>query len=359
MNDQTPERFGKVRALLAAAVDEGVFPGAAFAVASHGAMSVIDAVGRFTYDPASPLVEPDTVYDLASLTKVLATTAMAMLLFQRGKLELDMPVGDALPGFVIGGAPGRRRVTLRMLLAHAGGLPGYRRFFESCTSAEAVLRAALQVPLEGVPGERAEYSDPGFIVLGKALEVIAGERLDSFCRREIFSLLGMTATRFGRQTVPVPPTEEDEVYRMRTIAGEVHDENCSAMGGTCGHAGLFAPAGDVLLFAGAMLDASRGSPSLFTQEVTGLFTRRAELPLGSSRALGWDTPSGSPSSAGSRFSKLSFGHLGFTGTSLWIDPEHDLAAVLLTNRTFPTRTNKKIQELRPRFHDAAAAALSV
>ncbi len=359
MDDRRTERFEEVRALLAGAMADGVFPGAAFAVAHRGVCAADSAVGRFTYDLASPLVQQDTVYDLASLTKVLATTAMAMLLWQRGRIELDMPVGDLLPGFVIGGAPGRRLVTLRLLLAHASGLPGYVRFYESCRSADAVLRAALQLPLAAAPGERAEYSDPGFLVLGKALEVLAGERLDSFCGREIFGPLGMAGTSFGPRRTPVPPTEDDRVYRMRIVEGEVHDENCWAMGGVCGHAGLFAPAGDVLRFAEAMLAALRGSPSLFTVEAVRFFTRRAELPPGSSRALGWDTPSGSPSSAGSRFSRLSFGHLGYTGTSLWIDPEHDLAAVLLTNRTFPTRENKKIQELRPRFHDEVARAVSI
>ena len=359
MDDERTERFEEVRALLAGAVADGVFPGAAFAVALRGAYMASGAVGRFTYDPASPPVEPDTAYDLASLTKVLAPTVMAMLLWGRGRLELDMPVGDLLPGFVIGGAPGRRLVTLRLLLAHASGLPGYARFFETCGSADAVLRAALTLPLQAAPGERAEYSDPGFILLGKALEVLAGERLDSFCGREIFKPLGMADTSFGPRRTPVPPTEDDCVYRMRVVEGEVHDENCWAMGGVCGHAGLFAPAGDVLRFAEAMLAALRGAPSLFTAEAVRLFTRRAELPPGSPRALGWDMPSGSHSSAGSRFSRLSFGHLGYTGTSLWIDPEHDFAAALLTNRTFPTRENRKIQELRPRFHDAVARAVSI
>ncbi len=348
-------RFKDAATLLREAVEDGAFPGAAFGVLERGRVGALGGVGRFTYDPESPPVRAETRFDLASVSKILATTPMAMLLFQRGQLDLDALLADLLPGFVVGApdARERRRVTVRMLLAHSSGLPAHVPFYESCRGAGEIVRAALQVPLAYAPGAEARYSDPGFILLGKALEVLAGEPLDCYCEREIWRPLGMERTRFGvhaRERASVPPTEEDDVFRKRRVQGEVHDENCWAMGGVCGHAGLFAPVEDLLRFADAMLAPLRGESGLFQAETVRLFTRRAELPPGSSRALGWDTPS-VPSSSGSKMSAHSFGHLGFTGTSLWIDPVNDIAVGLLTNRTFPTRENWKIREVRPRFHD--------
>ncbi len=335
-----------VSTLLRHAAAGGVFPGAAFGIAQGGAVLALGSVGRFTHDPLSPPVTPSTAYDLASVTKVAATACMAMLLFERGLLNLDWPLKRLLPGFAGGEA-----VTVRLLLAHASGLPAYAPFFERCRGREEVLRAALALPLAYTPGAETRYSDPGFILLGAALEALAGQPLDRFCEREIFGPLGMTATRFrppAAERGSVPPTEESAAQ------GVVHDENCRAMGGVCGHAGLFAPVADLLRCAEAMLAPlhGRGSP-LVSRGTVELFTRRAGLPAGSSRALGWDTPSGELSSAGSRMSGKSFGHLGYTGTSLWVDPQGDISIVLLTNRTFPTRHNEAIRQLRPRFHDEA------
>lgn len=356
-----PEILPEVTALLRQAVGEQVFPGAAFGVLLKGKIVALDAVGRFTYDAASPPVTAATTYDLASVTKVVATTGAAMLLWQGGRLELDAPLADLLPGFVVGQAdPRRRLVTLRMLLAHSSGLPAYHPLFKTCRSPAELLRSVLQLPLETDPGTRAAYSDPGFILLGKALEVLAGETLDRFCEREVFAPLGMRQTRFRPFPFPaIPPTEEDRDFRHRTVQGEVHDENCSVLGGVAGHAGLFAPAADLLRFAEATLAPLHGRAGvapLFRAETIKLFTTPSGLPHGSSRALGWDTPS-QPSSSGTSFSPTSYGHLGYTGTSLWIDPEADLAVVLLTNRTFPTRENWKLQDWRPRFHDQVRRSL--
>ncbi len=356
------EPFAEAAAVLEAAVEDGAFPGAAFGVLDRGRVAALGGVGRFTFVPESAPVSAETRFDLASLTKVAATAAMAMLLWQRGQMDLDALLGDLLPGFIIGSADARerRRVTLRMLLAHSSGMPAHVPFYETCRGPE-VLRAAMRAPLAYAPGAEARYSDPGFMLLGKALEVLAGERIDRFCRREIFAPLGMERTSFGaavEERGSIPPTEDDGVFRGRVVQGEVHDENCWAMGGVCGHAGLFAPAGDLLRFAKAMLAPLRGEQGLFLPEAVRLFTRRAEIVPGSSRALGWDTPS-APSSSGTHFNPASFGHLGYTGTSLWIDPERDRAVVLLTNRTFPTRENRKIQEVRPRFHDAAMHVLEI
>ncbi len=359
------ERFRPVEALLEGAIAEGAFPGAAWGVVRGGVVEATGCVGGYTYDPASPRVTPQTRYDLASVSKVMATTAMAMLLYQRGQLELDLPLGDLLAGFVIAGGlgTGRHRVTLRMLLAHASGLPGYAPLFMAHRDASGLLRACLHMPLTAAPGARAEYSDIGFILLGKALEVLAGEPLDRFCAREIFAPLGIQATGYNPRAesrAAIPPTERDELFRGCIVQGVVHDENCWVLGGCAGHAGLFAPVADVLRFAEAMLAPLRaGVPQslLFQSDTVGLFTTRAGLPPGSSRALGWDTPSGTPSSSGQYFHDRSFGHLGYTGTSLWIDPDRDLGVALLTNRTWPTRENKRIQAVRPAFHDLLLAHL--
>lgn len=350
------------RQVLAGAVADGAFPGATLGLLHPGNITVA-AAGRFTYEPQSCLVQPDTCYDVASLTKVLATTPMAMLLWQRGKLRLDMRLGDILPAFMNGppggeGAPSARHaVTLGMLLAHSSGLPGYEPLFERCHTPQSLLEAAAALPLVAEPGSIVAYSDPGFILLGRALEVLTGETLATFCMRELFAPLEMANTCFNPsplQRFAIPPTEVDDAFRRRTVQGEVHDENCSVLGGVAGHAGLFSSNSDVLRFAAAMLapvqGAARRSP--FTVEAVRLFTQKQLVPPGTTRTLGWDTPSGANSSAGVHVSASTFGHLGFTGTSLWIDPVQDIAIALLSNRTYPKRDNQKIRTVRPGVHDA-------
>jgi N-acetylmuramic acid 6-phosphate etherase len=342
------ERFAAAYSVLQSAIADHAFPGAAFGVLLDGKILALDGVGRFTYGPESPAVTPMTVFDLASVTKVMAAAAAAMLLYDRKRLDLDLLVGDLLPGFAIGAQlrsewhRERRRITLRHLLAHSSGLPAYARLFEANRTPYALLEACLSTPLEASPGTRAEYSDIGFILLGKALEVLAREPLDVFCAREIFAPLALTATRY--QPPPtwralIPPTVDDQTFRGRIIQGEVHDENCYVLGGVSGHAGLFSNALDVLRFASCVISSgaelSNQTPSqgaqLFTSATIQLFASRQNPPAESSRALGWDTPSGE-SSSGRHFGPRSIGHLGYTGTSLWIDLERRLAIALLTNR---------------------------
>jgi CubicO group peptidase (beta-lactamase class C family) len=260
----------------------------------------------------------------------------------------------------------RARVTLRHLLAHASGLPGYARLFETERTPEALLHACLSMPLQHPPGVHSEYSDLGFILLGKALETISGESIDTFCRREVFTICGMDNTCFlpdASLRPHIPPTEKDMTFRHRVIQGEVQDENCFVLGGVSGHAGLFGNALDVLRFAAALLDSADGAHknSLFQRETVSLFSARVALPPGSSRALGWDTPSASSysetSSSGTLFSAHSIGHLGYAGTSLWIDLDARIAITLLSNRTWPDRQNQAIRTLRPRFHDMICTAL--
>lgn len=359
-----PRRFAPARRVLEQAITDRAFPGASYGVLYQGHILALDALGRFTYDTHSPPVTPSTIYDLASLTKVLATTAAAMVLYERGVLILDSRLGDILPGFVVGmrRGSGREKLTLRMLLAHSSGLPAYARLFEQHPTSQGLLRAALHTPLEVRAGLRAEYSDIGFILLGKALEVLSGDYLPRFCENNLFEPLGLSSFRFCPPPSWKPiiaPTEEDRTFRRRILQGEVQDENCFVLGGAAGHAGLFGRAADILRFAQVMLCSriSHSDPNpIFRQETIRLFTTRQSHPEGTTRALGWDTP-GNPSSSGRYFGPHTFGHLGYSGTSLWIDPDRSLAVVLLTNRTWPDRSNQAIQSVRPAFHDAIIHSL--
>ena len=367
------EQFYRAFFLLGCAIDQQICPGAALAIAHQGRLIALKAMGRFTYDLGSPRVKPETIYDLASLTKVVATTPACMVLYERGQLDLERPLADVLPDFAGPGLsendPQRRKVTLRMLLAHSSGLPAYVKLFQTAHNKDELIRQALQVPLTADPGTHAEYSDIGFILLGEALEHLTGEPLDRFCQREIFSPLGLSRMTFRppEDWKPlIPPTEDDKTFRHRLIQGEVNDENASVMGGGAGHAGCFSTALDVSVFAQCMLQgysragfarerAGSGAPIVRSQTVE-IFTRRAEFPPGTSRALGWDTPS-QPSQSGKYFSSRSYGHLGYTGTSLWIDPDRQLSITLLTNRTWPDRGSQAIKQFRPVFHDAIVEAL--
>jgi serine-type D-Ala-D-Ala carboxypeptidase len=284
---------------------------------------------------------------------VVATTPMAMMLYERGLLDLEIPVVGVVPEFA-SDDPRRHEITFRMLLAHSSGLPAYEKLFLRARTREDLLRAAFKTPLITDPGAGAEYSDIGFLILGVALERLADESLDRFCQREIFGPLGMAQTMFNPPNFlrsSIVPTADDRTLRNRVIQGEVQDENASVLGGVAGHAGVFTTAQDLAIFAEVLLHGG-----LLRPETISLFTRRESLPTGTSRVLGWDTPS-SPSQSGKYFSARSFGHLGYTGTSLWIDPERQLSVTLLTNRTWPDCSNQAIKQLRPKFHDAVVEAL--
>ncbi|MBS1802965.1 MAG: beta-lactamase family protein [Acidobacteria bacterium] len=353
-------RFARVYRVLQDAIDSGAFPGCAFGVLAGSEAVLSDALGSFTFEREARSIRPETVFDIASLTKVVATTGIAMLLFQRGELHLDTPVGEFLPGFVIGRSSSElaRRVTLRHLLAHNSGLPGYVEFFRRETTASGLLRACLALPIEATPGERFEYSDPGFILLGKALEILNRDSLSAATRKEIFEPLGMNATCY-RPARPrwddIPPTEIDEAFRQRRVQGEVQDENAWVLDGVAGHAGVFSNVPDLLRFSASVLSSLRDGSGIFESKTVELFAER-QSPTGTSRALGWDTPS-PDSSAGRYFSEHSIGHLGYSGCSIWIDLEASIAAVLLTNRTWPDRRNQAIRQVRPMFHDAVRESL--
>jgi serine-type D-Ala-D-Ala carboxypeptidase len=406
--DHQDEALAPAFAILQKAITDHAFPAASVAITRRGSLIALKALGRFTYESQSeevkagaPLlgsfersgdfsVTPTTLFDLSSLTKVVATTTMAMLLYERGLLDLDAPISAITPEFTSGAQkdPRRPEVTLRMLLAHSSGLPAYEKLFLKARTRAEILQAAFTTPLAANPATRAEYSDIGFMILGIALERLADESLDRFCQREIFAPLAMTNTTFNppkeiRPQIP-PTTDEREndkeecgagafarempapeqpsggnqqstrsTYRKRIIQGEVQDENASVLSGVAPHAGLFSTAADLAKFAQALLNASR---PILRPETVALFTRRESAPPATSRALGWDTPS-SPSQSGKYFSPQSFGHLGYTGTSLWIDPTRQLSITLLTNRTWPDCSNQAIKQIRPKFHDAVIEAL--
>lgn len=349
------ERFRSTFNILTQAIEAHAFPACSVAITFRGELVAHKALGRFTYDSSSSEVTTASIFDLASLTKVVATTAMDMILYERGVLDLEAPVSAIVPEFASGDAR-RAQITLGMLLAHCSGLPAYEKLFLRAKTREELLHAAFATELAAVPGTRAEYSDIGFIILGVALERLADEALDAFCQREIFGPLAMSHTTFNpakglRESIP--PTTDDRAFRQRIIQGEVQDENASVLGGVAGHAGLFSTAGDVALFAHAMLN---GGYPILRPETVQLFTRRESAPNGTSRALGWDTPS-TPSQSGKSLGARSFGHLGYTGTSLWIDPDRQLSITLLTNRTWPDCQNQAIKQVRPAFHDAVIEAL--
>lgn len=382
--------FSAAFTILEEAIAQRAFPAASIAVTHKGRLVALKAFGNFVYprdeersagDPSSPRtsreslprgesrrggaseVTPTTLFDIASVTKVVATTTTASLLYERGLLDLEVPLDAIVPEFLTdfrsaAGTPDLRRheVTLRMLLAHSSGLPAYEKLFLKAPTRDQLLRAAFAVPLTADPGSRAEYSDIGFILLGVALERLAGESLDLFCQREIFGPLGMSNTTFHLSPdlrLTIPPTVDDRTFRNRVIQGEVQDENASVLGGVAGHAGLFATAEDLAKFAHAML---QGGHPILRRETVALFTKRESTPQGTSRALGWDTPS-TPSQSGKHFSPNSYGHLGYTGTSLWIDPTRQLSVILLTNRTWPDCSNQAIKQVRPKFHDAVLETL--
>ncbi len=356
------ENTGTAVRVLDKAVRSKIFPGALAVVGRNGTIVLEESVGNLTYDRGAPKVTTHTLYDLASLTKVVATTTLAMIFYERGELVLERPVGRYLPEFSGGD---KDRVTVADLLAHCGGLKDTETFYKEYgelapgEATDRIVRSICEEPLEYEPRSKTVYSDLGFILLGEILERISGRAFEELVREEVLEPLEMTSTVFNPPPSlrdSIAPTEDDP-WRGRLVRGEVHDENAFVMGGVAPHAGLFSTASDLARFAQAMLNGGiYGTRRIVKRSTIDRFTRRPNLVPESARALGWDTPS-SPSSSGRYFSATSFGHLGFTGTSLWIDPERQIFVILLTNRVHPTRDNRGIRDVRPAFHDAVMEAL--
>jgi CubicO group peptidase (beta-lactamase class C family) len=358
---------------LQAAVHDGVFPGAVLAVRISGNVKFVAVAGRLCCDETGPFVRTDTVYDLASLTKPLATTTSILLLIQASKFSLDNRIQSILPE--LAGSP-IGLATIRQLLSHCAGLPGWRPIHERLEArgithegagADAVRQAVVELirdePLVYEPESKSIYSDLGFMLLGFIVERVGELPLDRWFHANVAGSLGAAPLLYHPLVPPsaadgggamvdrsvIAPTERAGT-REHPLCGEVHDDNALAMGGVAGHAGLFGTAEAVLEVSGAWLRAIQGRASLLEQPLARAFTERWKKIPQSSWALGWDTPS-APSSSGTLFSPSSFGHLGYTGTSVWVDPERSVEVVLLSNRVHPSSKNDKIRLFRPAIHD--------
>ncbi len=354
---QSYGRFDPVVAYLRSQVDSA-FPGGVVAVGYHDSVVLLAAVGHYGADDPRP-VTPETIYDLASLTKVIALTTECILLVDQGKLDLDVPVQHYLPEFR---GQMKDQVTIRHLLTHSAGLAADLPLWDSTRTRSAALAMVDTAPLLSPPGTRFVYSDLSAIVLMQAVERITGRPFDQLLVDDVFTPLGMMATRFVPPNAwrnHIAPTELDTYFRHRLLIGEVHDESAARLGGVSGNAGLFSSAPDLAKFATWLLDARAGRPGPLRADsgVVHRFTTKQDIPPGSSRALGWDTPS-ETSSAGTKMGPNAFGHTGFTGTSIWFDPDRDLFIILLTNRVNPTRANTKIFQVRRRVADLVNDALA-
>ena len=346
----------RVDSLIRASIEDKAFPAAAVSIGRAGVVPHLRGYGHFTYLSEEPVTE-HTLFDLASLTKVVATTAAMMKLYETDRVDLDAPVARYVPAFA---ASGKGEITIRHLLTHSAGLPAYTPFHTlGMTSRAAVLDSILSQPPVYPPGSEYRYSDHGFIVLALVVESVTGQRFDQYVHEEILRPLGMHQSGFrpavSAPDAPIVPTEVDRTFRRRLLQGEVHDETAWILGGASGNAGLFSTAEDLTRFAFMLINRGRIDGKQFLKpETIALFTTRVDENPANTRALGWDTrsPEGY-SSAGQLFGPNSFGHTGYTGTSFWVDPDQQLFVILLTNRVYPTRDNTKIAGVRAKLADLA------
>ncbi|MDP2208462.1 MAG: glycoside hydrolase family 3 N-terminal domain-containing protein [Bacteroidota bacterium] len=351
------KKFENVDRTIKSAISDKAFPGAQVMVIKEGEVLHHQNYGRQDYSPDSPEVTDSTLYDIASLTKVVGTTAAIMKLLDDGKINLDNNVIKYIPAFAFNG---KENITIRNLLLHNSGLPAWQKFYLTCKSADEVLDSIYNSKLIYKTGDSTVYSDFGFIVLGKIIESVTSSTLDTYLRTEFFEPLGMMNTFYNPPAEIIQrtaPTELDTVWRKKLVHGSVHDETASLLGGISGHAGIFSTASDLAKFAQMILNGgSYGGVQYIKTETVKLFTERTDLKT--KRGRGWDFKTlNGYSSAGNLFSPKSFGHTGFTGTSLWIDPDRNLIVIFLTNRVHPTRANNKIIKIRSELHDEVIEAL--
>jgi beta-glucosidase-like glycosyl hydrolase/CubicO group peptidase (beta-lactamase class C family) len=351
-----PGTFADVDATVERFIAKKAFPGAVVAVGREGALVHFKAYGRRTYDPDAAPMTVDTLFDLASLTKVIVTTTMAMMMVDEGRLELDRPVRDFFPKFT-GGA--KDKITVRHLLTHSSGIDWWAPLYKEAHTMPEYLNRIVPMELKYEPGTKSVYTDLGVMMLGDILERVSGTDLNRFAKDRLFEPMKMRDTGFKpseSMKARIAPTEFDQDWRKRLVWGEVHDENAAGLGGIAPHAGLFGTAPDLARFAAMLLNGGVFENRRYVApDTVARFTTRANVP-DSSRALGWDTPSEN-SSAGTLMSKRAFGHTGFTGTSMWMDPETGVFVILLTNRVHPTRENNLIREARPQIADAVMRGL--
>ncbi len=351
------KRLAKIDHVIERGIRAGGYPGAAVVVGRKGAAVWERGFGRLDWNSSSPSVTPEeSIYDLASLTKVIGTTTAIMVLYDEGRIQLDDPVSKYIPEFS-GGE--KDSVTIRLLLEHRSGLPAGRDLWRIAQTPEQARQDVIDTPLEYAPGRGQIYSDLGADMLGFVVEAVSGERLDQFLQEHVFTPLGMNDTFFRPSAAlrdRVAPTEIAPP-RGYPLQGEVHDENAYALGGIAGHAGLFSTAADLSVFAQMMLNGGEyNGVRIVADSTVALFTKRAA----GSRALGWDTCDGE-GSCGQYLGDRAYGHTGFTGTSIWIDPDREMFVILLTNRVHEARARrpaKVIADVRADLSDAAALAVT-
>jgi beta-glucosidase-like glycosyl hydrolase/CubicO group peptidase (beta-lactamase class C family) len=360
-DERNEEKLQPAYDVLDRAVADRTFPGGVLAVGYQNEL-IVHEFGRQTYDAKSPAVNVDTIYDAASLTKPVVTATLVAMQVEAGRIGLDLPVARYIPEWNDGPNPDwRKTVTVRNLLTHSSGLPAHKDYFLTLHSKREFIAAICREPLEYAPGTKTIYSDLGFILLGEILERSTGKTVDQLAHQEIFAPLDMSASTFnppknllGR----IAPTENDATFRKELVQGKVHDENAFAMGGVAGHAGLFTTAGDLAVFCQMLLNGGIYAHHRMLARSTITQFTAAQALAGNARTLGWMSPTPN-STSGHYFSARSFGHLGFTGTSIWIDPDRRLFVILLTNRVYPTRDNDKIAAVRPAVHDAVVESLGL
>ncbi len=338
--------------LLARARSDSTFPGGIAVIGTHDRVLATVSVGTLDWAPSAAVTD-STLWDIASLTKLVALTTTMATLVDDGRLTLDDTVRRWVPEWRV---PGSEGITVRDLLLHRSGLPAFKLFYKQAMGRDTVRALVLATPLDTVPRARMVYSDLGAIILGLVVERATGQPFDVAVRERVFTPLGLPDAQFNPPATLLPriaPTERDP-WRGRLVHGEVHDENAFALGGVSSHAGVFASARDLVRFAQGWLGEGRlGDRVVITAGTVRQFTAVDDSTF-SSRALGWDTPTGD-NSAGTRMTRPAFGHTGFTGTSLWMDPSRDLFVLLLTNRVNPSRERTGIADVRMRVADAAVA----
>ena len=341
--------------ILRAGIRDSAFPGAVAVVGTKDSIFVSVSAGQLDWH-SSPATSMTTLWDMASLTKVVALTSSMMLLTESGQVDLNAPVQRYVPEFT---GRGKETVTVRHLLTHSSGLPAWRPLYKEAEDPAAAMALAIATPLDTMPGIRMVYSDLGAIILGEIVKRVSGQQFDAFARERVFVPLGMRESMFRPPESlreRIAPTEVDP-WRQRHLRGEVHDENAFALGGISAHAGLFSTATDLVRLARMYLGGGTIDGRRFVSTATiDRFTSVQDSTL-SHRALGWETPNGT-NSAGRLMSKRSFGHTGFTGTSFWVDRDRGIFVILLSNRVNPTREHRGITGVRTAVADAVIGLLS-
>ncbi|MGB9696583.1 MAG: serine hydrolase domain-containing protein [Ignavibacteria bacterium] len=346
------------------AIEDKAFPGATLIIGNQYDVIYAKAYGKYTYDPDSKPTSIYTIYDLASLTKVVATTTAIMKLYEENKLSLDDKVVTYLPEF---NNNGKEKITIRNLLLHNSGLQDLIKFYQLYSTREQAIDAIFHSTPVYETGTKFLYSDLNAILLGMIVEKVSGLPLDEYCKRDIFQPLNMYYTIFNPNSDLkefIAPTEFDSYWRNRLLQGEVHDESASFLGGVAGNAGLFSNAPDLYKFMRMMLNRGKiidTDVTYLREETVNTFTHRYDESYSNTRALGWDTkpaPTKHRSPCGELFSDNSFGHTGFTGTSIWCDRDKNLIIIFLTNRVYPTRNNNRIMDIRPELHNTIVEAIT-